>query len=321
MMKHLSSYHQNNIFQIPRYSLTPSSTMSVQMSATMSVQMSAMISPDRAASVPDLIADTVPSSSRAKRRQEEAEDIRDRIEPAAKVARLAKNAEEETKAQEGDTTPEILTTGHMMDFLKDLWSDDKAAIVRTMIEIADLGFRASYKYKENEVKMRVLGGHIALFQLMTKHVGCLGIQWEGMRALANCCRLEPTKKLLGDIGFVEVILARMNKYPESGNVQRLGCVTIAKLVRAMKDNAERVEKSGGIAVVIAAMKAHPNIAKLQDSGRRVLSRMSEWEEYRPLIVKAGGASAIAFIMEKDWEDPELCVRAYNVMERLAKKPR
>jgi hypothetical protein len=89
----------------------------------------------------------------------------------------------------------------------------------------------------------------------------------------------------------------------------------------VKVNAERVEKSGGIALVIAAMKAHPNIEILQKHGCRVLFHISEWKEYRPLIVEAGGACVIASIMDKHMDRPRLHVLAYNVMERLVKKPR
>ena len=227
------------------------------------------------------------------------------------------NAVEEIKAQEGDEIPETpLTTGQMMDLLKDLWSDDKCVIGNALTEIADLGRRDD---DENEIKMRELGGHIAVFQLVQKHVGCLEIEEEGMRALGNFCRLMPTKTLLGDIGCVEVILARMEKDRDE-RIQLLGCTAIASLVRA-KGNTERVEKSGGIAVLVAAMRAHRNCEMVQSRGCRALSNMSEWEEYRPLIMKAGGASAIASAMENYWDHPKLRERASKALEKLVKKPR
>ena len=260
----------------------------------------------------------MPSNSRAKRRQEET-DTPDGTGPVAKVARVA-NAVEETEAQEGDATPNILlTTEKMMDLLKDLWSDDGSVIVRALTEIADISSENTW-WDENEVKMRELGGHIAVFQLVQKHVGCLEIQKQGMRALGNFCRLIPTRKLLGNIGCVEVILARMEEYPDCDRYQLLGCSAIANLVR-MKDNTERVKKSGGMAVVIAAMKTHPNNETLQSHGCRAFSSMSYWKEYRPLIVKAGGPSAIGFVMEKYSDHPALHERAYKTMERLFQTPR
>jgi hypothetical protein len=300
------------MFQIGQYSLT---------SSTMSTEMNATISPDRAAGDPLLFPDTMQRSSRVKRRHEEANTQHDgtgtRTGPAAKVARLA-DANEEAKAQEGDETPaSLLTTEKIMDLLKDLWSDDKCVIQRVLTEIADIGCRDSSPY-ENEEKIRLLGGHTAVFHLLCKHVGCPEIQQQGMRALGNFCRLKPTKKLLVDIGYVEVILARMEKYPKSERAQRLGCFDMAKLIPRLKGNAERVEKSGGIAVVIAAMKTHQNSEMVQISGCRALYYMSEWEEYRPLIVKAGGASAIASIMEKHWDQSELYALANNSMKRLFK---
>jgi hypothetical protein len=172
-----------------------------------------------------------------------------------------------------------------------------------------------YSPHQKEVKMRGLGVHITVFQVLQKHIGCLGIQKEGIRALGNSSHLIETKKLLGDIGFVEFILSRMEKYPDNEYVQQYGCTAIGNLVNGAKCNAERVKKSGGIAVVVAAMKAHPNTEALQNVGCFVLEIMSEWEEYRPLIVKAGGASVIAFAMEKT-DNPEWCEDAYDAMKRL-----
>jgi hypothetical protein len=278
----------------------------------------ATISPDHAAGDPDPIADTAPRrSSRTKRRQSpDGTETR----PAAKVARLA-NAEGETKGQEGDATPDTsLTTEEITNRIKDLWSDDADVIERALFEIADIGHIDVEPDYENELKMRGLGVHMTVFQVLQKHAGCLGIQVEGMRALGNLSKLMPTKTLLGDFGCVEFILASMEKYLDSVRVQDFGCFAMRILVDGTKDNAERFEKSGGIAAVIAAMKAHPNSEELQKEGCSALSNMSEWEEYRPLIMDAGGASAIVSAMEK-CDHPILRERAYEAMENLIKKPR
>jgi hypothetical protein len=299
----------------------------------MSPRTNATISPDRSAGDPDLILGMVVqsrSSSRAKKRRQEEADTPDGnggIGPAAKVARLASAmslasamTDEETKEQEGDGTDAPLTTEKIMNLLKDLWSDDKCVIERALKEIASIGFRDHASRYENEDKMRVLGGHTAVFQLLQKHVDCLEIQDEGMCALGNLSLSMPTKKLLGEIGCVEVILATMEKYLDSERVQHLGCYVIGRLVDSMEGNAERVEKYGGIAVVIAAMKAHPNSEELQNHGCIALLYMSGWEDYRPLIVEAGGASAIAFGVEKYGADnAQLRKNAYTAMRLLFKE--
>jgi hypothetical protein len=285
----------------------------------MSNRTNATISPDRAVGDPDPIAaDTVPISSRAKRRQ--PGDGTGTTPAAAKVARLA-SAEEETKEQEGDDTPDTpLTTEKIMSIIKHLWCDDVGLVQWALREIANIGLRDAAPH-ENELEMRVLGVHSAVFQVLHKHDGCLAIQEEAMRALGNLSHLLETRKLLGDIGCVEVILASMEKYPDSESVQEYGCFLIAQLVDRTKYNAERVKKYGGIAVVIAAMKAHPNSKEVQEDGCIGLSNMSEWEEYRRLIVEAGGASAIAFAIEKSGDSQELRKEAYDAMRKLFKKPR
>jgi hypothetical protein len=306
--------------------------------------MSPTISPDQAAGDPNPLADTVPSSSpaknkkrrqedtalwaplensRAKTRQQEEADTHDGnggTRPAAKVVRFA-SSEEKTKEQEADETPEAqLTTERIMNLLQDLWSDDTGVIQRTLKEIADIGLKCKKYREKNEVKMRVLGVHAAVFQLLQKHIGCLEIQQQGMNALGNLCMLMHTAKLLGEIGCVEVILARMEKYPDSETVQHFGCSVIGRLLFSMNGNVERVEKSGGIAVVISAMTAHPNCEQVQYHGCIALAYMSEWEEYRPLIVEAGGVSAIAFVIEKYRDDPKMRKKAYIAMEKLIKQP-
>jgi hypothetical protein len=288
----------------------------------MSTRTNATISPDRAAGDANPIAVTVPRrSSRAKRRQEEADthDGNGGTGPAAaKVARLA-SSEEETEEETYDEAPDTtLTTEEIINLLKDLLTDDIDVIVRTLTEIGDIGDAWSTKGK-NEDKIRMLGGHTTVFLVLNKHVDCLAIQEQGMRALGTLSMLMPTKQLLGDIGCVEVILARMEKYLDSFYVQLQGCLLIVMLIDRMKGNAERLEKSGGIAVVIAAMKAHRNNKCLQKFGCYVFSRMSRWEEYRPLIVDAGGASAIALAVEKYNEDTGLRKEAYKTMQILFKE--
>jgi hypothetical protein len=106
-----------------------------------------------------------------------------------------------------------------------------------------------------------------------------------MRALGNLSKLMPTKKLLGEIGCMEVILASMEKYPDCERLQLCGSFAIGNLVQRMNANAERVQKFGGIALVISAMKAHPTSYDVQQYGCHVLSDMGKWEEYRPLIAR------------------------------------
>jgi hypothetical protein len=274
----------------------------------------ATISADHAAGDPDPIADSAPSrTSRAKRRQS-----RDGTGTgsAAKVARLA-SADEETKELDGDETQDAppLTTKAIMHLIKDLWSDDEIVVKGALTEIANIGLRDAPPH-ENELEMRGLGVHITVFQAVQKHAGCLDIQEEAMCALGNLSMLIETKKLLGKIGCVEVILARMEKYPDSESVQDYGCFLIAQLVDGAKENAERVKKCGGIALVIAAMKAHPNSEELQNEGCSALSNMSQWEEYRPLIMDAGGASAIYFVMGNCDYSKRLHKRASKAMRIL-----
>jgi hypothetical protein len=73
---------------------------------------------------------------------------------------------------------------------------------------------------------------------------------------------------------------------------------------------------------MAAMKAHRNSEEVQHDGCSVLSNMSEeWEEYRPLIVVAGGASAITFVIETYRADPESLEEAYDALDKLVQRPR
>jgi hypothetical protein len=192
----------------------------------------------------DSLSDRVKTGSghsRAKRREQDA-DTRDDTRrddagarPAAKVARLAISAEEGTKeAKDGHgTTKTPLTTEEIMDLLKDLWSDDEIVIEKALSDIANLAVR-DLRSEENETKMRLLlSGHTAVLHVVQKHAGCRKIQEEGMRALGNFSFFMPTKELLGDIGYVEVILTRMGQYSKSWLVQQRGCSNIRNLVKGV----------------------------------------------------------------------------------------
>jgi hypothetical protein len=72
-----------------------------------------------------------------------------------------------------------------------------------------------------------------------------------------------------------------------------------------KPNAARFAESDGIALVIAAMKAHPDDVDAQMHGCDVLCNMGEWAEYRPLICAAGGAVAIAKVNLKYKDNPRV----------------
>jgi hypothetical protein len=185
-----------------------------------------------------------------------------------------KRRQEEAPVDEPQETP--MTTKKITSLIKDLWSDDKRVIARALYKLASIGFGGfgDDSPYENEVQMRVLGVHTALIQVLQKHVGCLLIQEKGMAALGSLSMLRETQNLLGDIGCVEVILASMVKYPDSVQVQLYGCFAIENLVAGLKcNNAECFMESGGIAVIRAARKAHPNCEELQDHSSYLLCTM------------------------------------------------
>jgi hypothetical protein len=215
-----------------------------------------------------------------------------------------------------------------MNLVNDLWTSDSTPVIKTALtEIANHPqFSGGASIREDEVNMTcvLLGVHAAVVHVLQKHVDCLEIQEEGMEALililSPVLFSMPTRKALCDIGWLEIILTSMQKYPDSEAVQMGGCFVIGGIVYSFEDDSS----SDCIAVVIAAMKnkAHQNSKRVQEIGTHVLSTMiHHWEESKPLIVKAGGASAIAFVMEKYAEDDtELCEFATNAMVKLTKKP-
>jgi hypothetical protein len=269
-------------------------------------QQNPATSPDRAAG--ETVAETVPSSSHGKRGCGRTGERR----RVAKVARLPGVEETKTQLEEEVT---LTITENCVKLISDLWSDDRNAIEKALTNLADL----CHHDDDDEREICRLGGHMAVVQVLKKHMDHVLIQEEGIRALWNFTYPTLAKVLVGDIGGMEVILTGMKRYPEYANVQRAGCGAIANLLWETKRNAERFEASDGIAHVIAAMKDHPDNEDVQVNGCGALFNMCEWAEYRPLIFAAGGAVTIATVMEKYSDNPRVREASQNAMQTLVKR--
>jgi hypothetical protein len=286
-------------------------------------------SPDRAAG--ETVAETVPSSSsHGKRGRGDGKATTGERRRVAKVARLPGVEETKTHSEdapetattkveaEGDTQENAerpSTTEDCVKLISDLWSDDRNVIENALTGLADL----CHHDDDDEREICRLGGHMAVVQVLKKHMDHVLIQEEGIRALWNFTYPTLAKVLVGDIGGVEVILTGMKRYPEYEFVQRAGCGAIANLLWETKLNAESFEASDGIAQVIAAMKNHPDNEDVQVNGCGALFNMCEWAEYRPLIFAAGGAVTIATVMEKYSNNPRVREASQNAMQTLVKR--
>jgi hypothetical protein len=269
----------------------------------------AATSPDHAAG--ETVADTVPSSSRAKRGRGAGNATTSESPRAAKVARLPRVEEAKTQPEEA-VTPTLTET--CVKLISDLWSDDQNVIQKALKDLYQLADE-----EEDEGEIIRLGGPMAIVQGLKKNLDHVLIQEEGIRVLWNfSAYTTPGMVLVGDIGGVEVILAGMRQHPDATSVQNIGCCAIENLLEESKPNAARFEESDGIAQVIAAMNAHPDDGDVQRNGCDVLLNMSEWAEYRPLICAAGGAVTIATVMEKYSDHPGVRKASQNAMQQLVK---
>jgi hypothetical protein len=267
-------------------------------------------SPDRAAG--EAVADTVPSSSPAKRGRGGDNATMGDSPRVAKVARLPRVEETKTQPEKAATPPTLTET--CVKLISDLWSDDRNVIRKAL---DDLYYVADGNEDEGEISR--LGGHMAIVQVLKKNLKDVLIQEKGIKALGNFTAYSTLAEVLvGDIGGVEVILTGMKTHPHNARLQRAGCAAIANLLSETKRNATRFEESDGIAQVIAAMKAHPDDDNLQYYGCDALFNMCEWAEYRPLIFAAGGAVTIATVIEKYSDHPRVRRASQKAMQRLVK---
>jgi hypothetical protein len=259
----------------------------------------------------------ISSSSHGKRGRDKA--TTGERQRAAKVPRSP--GVEETKAQGEETpvTPEP-TASDIVKLLSILWiEDDRTAIAAALTGLTDLCYETNDLRGTNKRETRRLGGHVAVVQVVKKHVDDPLIQEEGIRALSNFTHSALAKVLVGDIGGVEVVLAGMKRHPQAENVQWVGCGAIANMLHETKRDAARVEESDGIAQAIAAMKAHPEDEDVQFHGCGALEIVCEWAECRPLIFAAGGAVTIATVMEKFSDNPRVRRFSQDAMQASVKR--
>jgi hypothetical protein len=262
------------------------------------------------------------SSSHGKRGREKAtlvgrmtpvEESKAQGEETPVTTRTTNVEEEEGDVQE---TPVANTTENIVKLLSNLWSEDRSVIEEALTDLADLCCDETDAFKANELEIRRLGGHMAVVHAAKKHVDNAPIQEQGILALCNLTGPTLAQELVGDVGGVEVIVDGMKRHPEVARIQSLGCAAIGNILHATKRNAERVEESDGIAQVIAAMKAHAEDEDVQYESCYALLRMCEWAEYRRLIIAAGGATTIAYVMKEYSHNYKVRYVSHRVMQKL-----
>jgi hypothetical protein len=67
------------------------------------------------------------------------------------------------------------------------------------------------------------------------------------------------------------------------------------------------------------MKAYPENDDVQHYSCVALLNMCEWAEYRPLILAAGGAATIAYVMWKYSDYPQVRKAAQDAMQELVQR--
>lgn len=182
----------------------------------------------------------------------------------------------------------------------DLWTDQASRVSAALYELANLCCNSSAK--ENRVRTFDYGGHLFCMGVLRKFFGVLEVQEAAMCALVNVSCLAASQASIGAAAGAKLIVACMNRHPDSDLLQRRSCMCLNNLVRD-ENNATRLIKAGGAEAVVNAMHEHGLDATLQRAGCSVLYRLCRFSPLaKEAIGSAGGVSAIGRALEQDLDD-------------------
>jgi hypothetical protein len=126
--------------------------------------------------------------------------------------------------------------------------------------------------------------------------------------------LEESRVGISSLGGVEAVLKVMKTFPKCQALQENACVVLGNLALCNLGRKKIVE-SDGLHILLAAVNNHLDSLKVCEYACRALSNMvEENKEHTELLIKLGGATAVAKVKE-EWPDNE---DVQDQVQRLAK---
>jgi hypothetical protein len=187
----------------------------------------------------------------------------------------------------------------------------------SLLRLANLAYRNDETQK-NQRDVCSEGGHLDVLSVMRQYPANGEIQKEAISALANLAAYSPeAQSMIGSDRGIEHILAAMRDHSNDAKLQDDGCCALWIMVDLNLPNALRLKRDEGMKTVVQAMRSHSeNDYLIQDA----CSLMENYCDLDPLlkrdVFKAGGASALAGILENFRMEDETRKAACHALHRL-----
>ena len=209
----------------------------------------------------------------------------------------------------------------------DFRSNRTQEVLAAMVKLAELchdGASDNDECSQNRTTIHKVGGAPLISAAMSHWRVYPNIQAEGCVVL-TLISYENTafRKAAKDAGVFEAVTWAMKAYPDNLAVQTNACVAIQNLVADVRDNAEflvnTVNTLDGINLIVAAMKKFPNHAGLQLFACGVLYNLSQWDEGKDAVKRAGGRAALEDAMKNHSDKSNKTVKGIHEWAAFALK--
>lgn len=166
----------------------------------------------------------------------------------------------------------------------------------------------------------LLGAPSIVILIMKRWAHKLSVQRYGCDCIKMllCHKRTPLIKAKG----MEVVLATMEKFPESSELQQRGSAALSNFFASFgsrpEDEKERltpfITDLGGLVVLVKAMEKFPDNAKLQRYCCGIMSNFAPMTEFHMAMKVTGGMSAVAKAHENHPDDESIKKRARRTMK-------
>jgi len=137
-----------------------------------------------------------------------------------------------------------------------------------------------------------------LVTLMRQHKSIVEVQEHATAALHNFAMHSPLHRaLICNVGGIQVVVSNMQREPKQLRLQKISCMLL-RFMSCENESHPEIVKAGGIASVVAAMRADVDTLKTTVAGVAFLNNIAvKCPERQELIIDVGGMDLVLLLMK------------------------
>jgi hypothetical protein len=150
-------------------------------------------------------------------------------------------------------------------------------------------------YKQNRAAIAKLHGHRFIVMAMVKWFesctrDCHKVLGAGCYALQHSLCDMPWEVcgFAVEVGALDTVLSAIKYNPDNEYIQWYGCGALSHIAWH-KQNAQHLawKLDDGLDIVTSAMRSYSEDVNIQKSGYKLFTRISQWDEFKDPIIRAG----------------------------------